>query len=1052
METELIAVDWEGNFVPDADIEIVFFQRDWLPVRDQEFGRYFTRWEVVDTEVERLVVRTDSLGKASAEFVPDVGGTYLAVATISDREGRNQLSSSTLYVADPNFVAWRNDPKDKRMDLTTDQQSYRPGDTARILVQSPFDGPVQAWLTIERGGLLEQELLTLNSNSDIIEIAVDPLYAPNVFVSVHVVNGIDELGQPAELRIGMIELVVSPEQLALDIMMSPLAETLQPGESAIYEIQVVDHQGNPVQAQLSLAMVDLAVLTLQEDNAPDIMNAFYERQPIRSQTGSGLIVYGEGLELEIPQEAPGFGGGGGGEAAIASPDALEEDDTVRRDFPDTAFWDPAVVTDESGRATIEISLPDSLTTWRLSSKAVSDNLTSSETLVGQTSQDVVSTLPLLIRPITPRFFTVGDRLELGAIVHNNTDNALETTVELEASGLQLQGPETQVINILPQSSQLVRWPVIIPDVTSANLTFSAESGNLRDATKPSFGISPDQHLPVVRFTGEDIVGTSGVLDEDGRRVEAILLPSQVDEHQSEILIQLNPSLAAALLNTLESVQGRTRSQACAHSIAERLQPNAATALALQQLDITRPELAEDLDSTIPRDIVALKDLQHQNGGWGWCYSSKSDPYLSANILFSLAIAQKAGFVIDEEMLDLGLNFLNSQLQEVSDLTTRTEVNRQAFFLYVLAELGMTMPDIMDDLFDEHRSLMDSYARANLAMAYELSGGSPNQNSLLADLNDEVILSATGAHWEDIEPDWNNLSSNIVATAMILEALSKLDPQNPLAPNSVRWLMVARKAGHWPSGREDAWSILALSDWMLASAELEADYVYQVDLNGQQLLAGEFAEENVTDTHLINVGADKLLLDDVNFLDFQRTSGPGKMYYTAHLNSFIQANDLAPINRGFSVQRAYYDADCDPEVSKCDPISGIEAGEQVRVELTVVVPADQVFVIIEDPLPSGAEAIDPGLATSASAASGNIQRIDQDYSYGYWGWWYFDRIEYRDEKVVFLSEFLPAGTYQYTYNLQSVIPGQYQVNPATARQEFFPEVFGRSNGFLFEIEE
>lgn len=1051
LETEFLAVDWESNPVPDADIEVAFYQRDWLPVREQEYGRYFTRWEVADTEVARTEIKTDQEGKASTEFVPESGGIFLAVATISDGEGRNQISSSTLYVLDPNFVAWRSDPKDSRMELTLDQQSYRPGETARILVQSPFDGPVQAWLTIERGGLLEQEMRTLESNSDIIEVPIDPRFAPNVFVSVHAVSGVDDLGRPAELRIGMIELEVSSEQLALDINLSPRSEKLQPGESAIYQIQVSDHLGNPVEAQLSLALVDLAVLTLQEDNAPDIVSAFYEKQPLRSQTGSGLIVTGEGLELEIPEEAPGFGGGGGGEAALAPPGILDEEDAARRDFPDTAFWNPSVMTDESGRATIEIPLPDSLTTWRLSSKGVSDYAASGETLVGQNSQDVVTTLPLLIRPVTPRFFTVGDKLELGAVVHNNTEIALETMVELKAEGLDLQGPAMQVVTIPPQDSQLVRWPVSVSDVTFADLTFIAESGELRDATKPTFGIPPEQHLPVVRFTGEDIVGTSGVLDGELRRVEAILLPPQVDERQSELIIQLNPSLAAALLDALEVVQKRNTSLACAHSISERLQPNSATALALQQLNIARTELLNELDSTIRSDISALEGLQHQSGGWGWCYSTKSDANLSANILLSLAIAQKAGFSVDEEVLDRGMNFLSARLKDVSDLTTRSGVNRQAFFLYVLAELGMAMPDMMDELFDKHRSLMDSYARALLAMAYEVSGGSTNQNSLLSDLNDEVILSATGAHWEDVEPDWNNLSSDIVATAISLDALSKLDPKNPLAPNAVRWLMVAREAGHWPTSREDAWSILALTDWMFASAELEADYEYQVDINGRNVLSGGFSEDNLTETQLKRFGVEQLQSEDVNFLDFQRTSGPGNMYYTTHLDSFIQAEDLAPVNRGFSIERAYFEAACDPEISKCEPISNIKAGEQVRVELTIVVPSDQVFVIVEDPLPSGAEAIDPGLATSSSSAGGDIQRIDEDYFYGYWGWWNFDRIEYRDEKVVFLSEYLPAGTYQYSYNLQPVIPGQYQVNPATARQEFFPEVFGRSSGFLFEIE-
>jgi uncharacterized protein YfaS (alpha-2-macroglobulin family) len=106
--------------------------------------------------------------------------------------------------------------------------------------------------------------------------------------------------------------------------------------------------------------------------------------------------------------------------------------------------------------------------------------------------------------------------------------------------------------------------------------------------------------------------------------------------------------------------------------------------------------------------------------------------------------------------------------------------------------------------------------------------------------------------------------------------------------------------------------------------------------------------------------------------------------------------------------------------------------------------------VEDPLPAGAEGIDPGLNTSSAADSGDVERTDQENPFGYWGWWYFNRIEYRDEKVVFLSDFLPAGTYQYTYFLEPTIPGTYQVMPAIGYQDFFPEVFGRSEGMLFEI--
>lgn len=75
----------------------------------------------------------------------------------------------------------------------------------------------------------------------------------------------------------------------------------------------------------------------------------------------------------------------------------------------------------------------------------------------------------------------------------------------------------------------------------------------------------------------------------------------------------------------------------------------------------------------------------------------------------------------------------------------------------------------------------------------------------------------------------------------------------------------------------------------------------------------------------------------------------------------------------------------------------------------------------------------------------------DTPYRFWGWWYFNDAQYRDDRVVFTSQYLPAGTYTYSYRLQAVIPGTYQVRPTFARQEFFPEVNGRADGVVLTIE-
>ncbi len=1048
---DLLTVDWAGEPLGNQNVEVIFYQREWERSRNAEFGMYRTQWEPVDTEVARSSLTTAADGTGEATFVPPEGGSYIATATLTDGAGREQMSSISLWAIDEGFAGWRTDPKQRTMNLEADQSQYQAGETARILVQSPFAGEVEAWLLIERGNMIEQRVITLAGGSTVLELPVKADYAPNVFVSVIAVKPVtrdDEQGPYADIRLGIVEIPVAPNQFDLQVTLTPQELFFEPGDTAIYDVLVTDKQGSPVSADFSLAMVDLAVLTLKEDNAPPILEAFYSPQAYRSQVGSGLFVSGEGLPIEVPLEGGGLGGGGGGDVAEEAVARLgdEEEDKTRAEFPDTAYWEASVQTGSDGRATVEIPLPDSLTTWRLSSKAVT-----TETQVGQGAADVVVSLPLLVRPVAPRFFTVGDIVQLGAVVNNNTNSAVEAAVTLEADGLSLNGEAEQTITVPAGGSQLVRWEVVVEDVPFADLTFLVQGGDYRDATKPALGVGPDNLIPIYRYDAQDFTGTAGELDSAGRRVEAVLLPPNVDPLRGSVDFKLNASLAAALLDALEALQRDEILPACASDSTNRLLANVATDQTIKQLNLDRPDLAASLAKAVAEDIATLQETQKRGGGWGWCYSDESDPWLSAYALLSLAKAQENGYGVDAKILSGGRSYVQRQLEEMEDISDRREANRQAFFLYVLAEAGEDVNEEVDTLVNDHRGLLDPYAKALLVLAYELMGsGGANQETLLADINDQAIVSAGGAHWEDAEQDFFNLSSDIRGTAMVINALARVEPESALAAPAVRWLMLARTAETWSTAHETAWNIFGLSEWMAASGELDADFDYQLNVNSTPFANGTFNSANIATSDALSVPIGNLEVEETNFFDFQRGEGDGRLYYTMYLNSFIPADAVEATSRGLTVERTYYDAACDAEEETCEPIEEIAAGQQVRVELNIIAPTDLLYAVIEDPIPSGAEGIDPNLDINSAQLAGGMVQEDAPFPYGYWGWWYFNRVEYRDEKVVFLSDFLPAGSYQYTYYLQPVIPGEYQVMPAVGYQEFFPDIFGRSNGMLFTI--
>ncbi len=93
--------------------------------------------------------------------------------------------------------------------------------------------------------------------------------------------------------------------------------------------------------------------------------------------------------------------------------------------------------------------------------------------------------------------------------------------------------------------------------------------------------------------------------------------------------------------------------------------------------------------------------------------------------------------------------------------------------------------MVDPLFDA-REKLSHYARAYLALTLSLIDARDSRiQTLLADIQNAAILSATGVHWEEEDYDFWAMNTDTRSTAVILDCLAKLDPDNALIPNVVR---------------------------------------------------------------------------------------------------------------------------------------------------------------------------------------------------------------------------------------------------------------------------
>ena len=1054
-QVALITRDVNGRPVSGRQLQIGIYKREWYSVREQGAdGRLYWTSHFTDTLVETQAATTDAQGRASITFTPQEGGSYRIGAEGRD-DGGHIVKASAFTWAIGGEVFWGvNDTN--RVDLIADKDRYSPGETARILVPAPYKG-MRALMTIERGTVIEHKLLTLPTTTELLEIPIRADYAPNVYVSIVLVKPVS--GAPAEdapavpdLRVGLVNLPVSTAQQELQITITPDKAEAGPRDQVTYTIKATDNTGKGVRAEVSLALVDKAVLTLADDPNPSLRQVFYEKRPLGVLTANSLTALVDRVTLKL--QAGDKGGGGGG----------PEEVLVRREFPDTAYWNPALVTGDDGTAQVTLRLPDSLTTWRMTARALT-----ADTRVGQATHDLVATRPLLVRPSLPRFLTVGDQLTLQAVVHNNTASAIDAVVELaiaapgESQPVELDGPAQQSVQVPANGQAVVRWPAAARTAGEATLRFTVSGGTLSD--------SVEQVVPVQRFTTPEVVASAGQVQDT--IVETIQASGALTATQGEVALELSPSLAAGIARGLDYLEQYP--YACTEQTVSRFLPNAVTYRLYQQLGVEDQELKAGLERTLASGLQRIYSLQHLDGGWGWWGADQSHPYLTAYVVQGLIEARKAGYAVDQQVLDAGIGYLESVLNgrvsspepQAGPNARATALNVRSYILFVLAEAGQPDRGRTIALFEE-RAQLAIYGRAYLLMTLKALGGEDERaRTLIGELMSSAILRAADAHWEEPVADDGTMSSDPRTTALALQALVRADPTNFLVPNAVRYLMGLRAAHagarlYASSTQETAVTLMALAEYLAQSGELQADYRYRVALDEKTLREGVVNRDTLADpidivialADLAAEGGQRATSDGTTTAIGDRSSalviqksGTGQLYYTLRMRYYQDAATVQPLDQGIGVQREYIAVDSDTLTPTGELVSEAQLGGVVQVRLTLQVPEHVQYLAVEDMLPAGLEPLDTSLKTVSAAAAGPTL---QDARAGQPDWWLFTQTEIHDNRVVLFATDLPKGTYHYTYLARATTAGTFQTLPALAYQMYAPEVFGRSAGTTFVV--
>ena len=1031
---ELVTLTKEGALAPNTPVQVEVYERRWITTKVQtSTGARQYRSEPVDELVATLAATTGADATGTTTFSPTKTGTLRIVAVVTDASGREARSGTYLWVGGSEYASWRV-TNDDLIALVADRDEYRPGDTAEILVPSPYEGMI-GLVTVERGTIHDREVRTFATNSERISIPLGDESMPNVFVSVVLYRPPTAEDPVPRYKVGYVNLKVSTESRHLAVSIRPDRDQAQPGDTVTYTVEVKDWEGRGVQAEVSVAVVDKAVLALEDERSIDGLKAFWFERGLGVRTASTMAVSINRSNDAIP--APQGGGKGGGGF---------DKDTLRTEFRNTAYWHAQIQTDGNGVAHVSVKLPDNLTTWRFQARAISGDI-----LVGEATNELVSTRPLLLRPALPRFLRVGDQVHLRVLVRNATDASTTATVGIEASGIRLGDQSDRTVNVGAGQSVVLAWPALAFEEGTATVTFDGRATNgTEDAVQIEFPV----HLDV----SPEAVATNGVVT-GAPALEAIYLPEFAILEGGALDISVQPTLVGSIASELPSFFPRWDEYESAVGISSR-------AIAISAVLRATPEGAPAglaTSSRLRSDIATLLGRQRSDGGWAWCDPRcDTSPLVTAWAILALGEASHTGIQVDESSVQRADSYLAGHMNRVVDLESPIAPGERAMYLYALAVAGRgeTHEPEMRAVFEQYRAQLEPSGKAYLLLALHETGATNDDTyveRLLNDLASSVEPSANGNHWEDGERS-GLVRTPWQATALVLTALSRVQPEHPLIEETVRWLTVARSTQPWNYGPERAQAVLSLAEFATMTGELGADFAYEVDIDGKNALEGSFDPDDAAANETLTVPLTEIGKGKVTLLEFARKAAKaGRLYYKLDMRYLTAAREIEALNRGFAISHEYSLVD--------DPTSTVvEAaiGELVRVKVTVVTTQQRNYVLVRDYLPAGLEPIDTELdstdpALIAQLEHDRLQLVDDGgYVPQYWAPWYrwyyspWKQVDLRDDRVELRTDTLPAGVHEYIYYARATAPGTFFVAPPHAEEGLFPEVFGRGDSGRFTV--
>jgi len=1022
--------DVEGTRMsPGGTMSAALIRGEWRSVAQQGlYGRVNTRWEYVENELWLEKPEMDD-GEVVVDLNVEEAGRYTLRFEYADEAGRPARTEIDFYATGSGWVQ-RASRTPSDINLIVDKDLYEPGETARILVQSPVPEG-RYLLSIEREGILEESVIRLDGSTEVIEIPVREAYLPVFYVALSSFTERTEteddyfepdLGRPRGL-FGLTTVRVATTPVELDVEVSSAEPAYGPGDEAEFLV-TVSKDGRPVSgAEVTLLAVDRGVLDLIDYHVPDPLAYFYDEyhfpHGVMGDDSRRLLM------RPVTYEIANLQGGASGK--------LEE----RRDFNPLALFEPFVRTGADGVARVRAELPDNLSTYRLTAVALDG------VRLGYDEDEFRVSNPINVRTALPRRLRVRDSAAAGIVLTNTSGDAHDVRVQVASDILDVAGSNEADLVLPPNSTTELPFVLEALEEGRGEIRFTVRSDVLNE-------ILVDQ-VVVERPLVTEAFATVGTFNSEQPAEEGLDIPVYAAEGYGGLTISIDSTLRPyiePIVDDLASI------------------PYPSTN---DRLYAVMGELVDGESPSAPALFAELASRQFEDGGIG--YRPPSLEYAAPNWFLSVLTAHVAAETrrLDPKSADaLDLSALHSYLKDRLDEAREDDEPgfMAAWTAWVLAVSGDAAREDLDWLAAaEDRVGLAGYGL--LSGAYAALDDDERAGALYQRSRNFISIGTRSVDLKESYEAASYFSSGEAEMALMLRNAAERGDQTEFLLRLAGALDRNRNEGRFHSRFDDFWILWGFAPLLQAEGRSGAVPV-RVDLAEASLLEETLGGGNPVSLRRSWSWSEAPLADsapgDRRALSLSSDSA-SDLYYAAEIAYALPVETVLPRDEGIEVTGRI--ETLDGEI--LDP-GNLPLGETFRMSVSVSTADRRSYLKLVIPVPSGTEIVDPSFATTGSYGDAGgtggeswtretvygdtAEFVDDGYvTFGpeAWDFWYYRPLQtVYDNAVSYLWEDFYPGQREISFLIRSTTPGIYPTPPASASLEFEPEVFGRDGGRLAVI--